>query len=74
MFRGNKLRDRRDARAAGGTAGVSFGDAVGSHFLLGSLDEAIVVATQCEELLDSINRPALGTRPDARAALRMRVK
>ena len=42
MFRGNKLRDRRDARAAGGTAGVSFGDAVGSHFLLGSLDEAIV--------------------------------
>ncbi|NUU08406.1 hypothetical protein [Leifsonia sp. C5G2] len=74
MFRGNKVpRIDRDKKA-GGISAATFGDSVGSHFLLGSLDQALTVATECEALLDSINHTPEATRPDARAALRLRVK
>ena len=74
MFRGNKRFRSDRVEMPNATAGSTFGDSVGSHFLLGSLDEAIVVATACESFLDSMNKPAATTRPDARAALRLRVR
>lgn len=75
MFRGKRVqRIGRDHNAGSGISAASFGDSVGSHFLLASLDQALTVAKACEELLDSMNDLAEPIRPDARAALRLRVQ